>query len=166
MFSVWLQGQMSDLVILKKNPHLIADFVANPKIVPHAFSEIRVKYWAKQFFTVKEEFKREFTNQLTSDEIQSIEKIYILRNMIAHAHVSIGRNYMLYRPQGGHQKEATLIKVLKPRKVDDKADPPTFKLEFWKSDIFQSISNLIVHFDQVCLERLSKSLGVPHGRIR
>ena len=34
IFTVWLQGQMSDLVILKKNPELIADFVSDPTRVP------------------------------------------------------------------------------------------------------------------------------------
>lgn len=29
--------------------------------------------------------------------------------MIAHAHVSVGRNYMLYRPFGGPQREQKLI---------------------------------------------------------
>jgi len=37
MHSVWLQGQMSDLIILKKNPEYIEDFVNNP-------SGIRPKY--------------------------------------------------------------------------------------------------------------------------
>ncbi|HDG1683980.1 TPA: hypothetical protein PFE14_004485, partial [Kluyvera ascorbata] len=30
MFTAWIQGQMADLVILKKNPHLIEGFVSSP----------------------------------------------------------------------------------------------------------------------------------------
>ncbi|MGZ8252622.1 MAG: hypothetical protein ACXW1P_08945, partial [Methylophilaceae bacterium] len=135
MFSVWLQGQMSDLVIFKKNPQLISDFVANPNRVPNAFHEIRVKYWEKQFASVKEEFKSEFKDDLTVEEKQDIEEIFHIRNMIAHAHVSMGRNYMLLRPHGGPQKEKYLIETMKPQPVDDQANPMIFKLEFWKGDV-------------------------------
>ncbi len=166
MFSVWLQGQMSDLVIFRKNPQLIDDFVANPKIIPNAFNEIRIKYWEKQFANVKDEFKLIFKDDLTEQDKQDLEEIYNIRNMIAHAHVSIGRNYMLFRPSGGLKKEKYLLDVMKPQPVNDQANPIIFKLEFWRGDVFKRISNLMERFDQICLKRLSTSLGVPHGRIR
>ncbi len=108
----------------------------------------------------------EFKDDLTLEEKQDIEEIYNIRNMIAHAHVSIGRNYMLFRPHGGSKKENYLIDVMKPQPVDDQANPMIFKLEFWRSDIFKTVSDLMERFDQTCLKRLATSLGVPHDRIR
>jgi hypothetical protein len=113
--------------------------VTSPEIIPNAFNEIRIKYWEKQFFNVKEEFKLAFKDDLTQQDKQDLEEIYNIRNMIAHAHISIGRNYMLFRPNGGPQKEKYLIDVMKPQPVIDQANPIIFKLEFWRSDVFKTL---------------------------
>jgi hypothetical protein len=165
MFSVWLQGQMSDLVILKKNTRLIPDFVANPARVPSAFSIIRMTYWEKQFGDVKQEFVTEFGGQLLGDELQDIEQIFHLRNMIAHSHVSFGREYMLYRPSS-EKKERAVISSLGLKAVNEQSNPLVIKLQFSRDDSFQKISDQIERIDRVCLSRLAASLGIPHGRIR
>lgn len=166
VFTVWLQGQMSDLIIFKRNPHLIADFVSSPKKLPKAFFELRVGYWEKQFGSVKEEFAKLFDGDLSAEEKQDLEELYHLRNMIGHAHVSMGRDYMLYRPSGGAKKEDALINALRTPLRDDQANPLMFKLEFWRHENFKRVSDKIENFDQVCLRRLAEFLGVPHGRIR
>lgn len=166
MFTAWLQCQMSDLIILKKNPTLIPAFVANPEKVPNDFHKIRVTYWEKYFGTVKNEFQEVFSDLLTDSEKQSVEGIYHLRNMIAHAHVSVGRDFMLYRPSGGAKREQKLIADLNIQPIDDQADPLVLKIEMWRNDEFTNASSLIEHFDQVTLKKIADNLGVPHGRIR
>ena len=86
--------------------------------------------------------------------------------MIAHAHVSIGRNYMLFRPHGGTAREGKLIDALEISTFEGQSDPMMVKLEFWKSDVFASFSDLMERTDQVCLKRIAEYLNVPHGRIR
>ena len=166
MFTTWLQGQMSDLIILKKNPNLIQDFVANPERVPREFHQIRVTYWEKQFGPVKNEFKEVFSDLLTDDEKKDVEEIYHLRNMIAHAHVSVGRDYMLYRPYGGSQREQRLIDDLGLQPIDDQSDPMILKIELWREDKFSNASGLIERVEQVILKKIADNLGIPHGRIR
>lgn len=166
MFTAWLQGQMADLTILSKNKHLIPSFIENPKRVPSDFHKIRVEYWEKQFGTVKSEFKGEFSNLLTEAESKDIEEVYHLRNMIAHAHVSVGRDYMLYRPFGGIQREKKLMADLNLKPIEDQSDPMMLKLEFWQKKVFANASNLIERLDQVCMKKIAEHLGVPHGRIR
>jgi hypothetical protein len=166
MFTTWLQSQMSDLIIFRKNPDLIPDFVANPQKVPMAFHHIRVTYWEKQFGPVKSEFMNVFSEKLTENEKNDVEEIYHLRNMIAHAHVSVGRDYMLYRPSGGSRREQKLIADLNLQPIDDQADPMVLKIELWRKDRFANASKLIERFDQVTLKKISEDLGVPHGRIR
>jgi hypothetical protein len=165
MFSVWLQGQMSDLVILKKNPAVIGDFVANPARVPGTFHQLRVKYWEKQFGEVKNEFLEVFNDELSEHEVKDIEEIYLIRNMIGHAHVSMGRDYMLYRP-AGTRKEQAVLETLKPKPVNDQSNPTILKLELWRDELFKNLSNQIERLDQACFSRLATMLGVPHGRIR
>lgn len=86
--------------------------------------------------------------------------------MIAHGHVSIGRDYMLYRPFGGERREQKLIEDLKLKPIDDQSDPMIFKIELWRDDRFQNASNLIERIEQVTFKKVAESIGVPHGRIR
>jgi len=165
IFTVWLQGQMSDLVILKTNPHLIADFVSDPTKVPPIFSKLRVSYWERQFGDVKRELVEAFSDQLTEQDLIDIDQIYHVRNMIAHAHVSVGRDYMLYRP-GNTRREQQVLATFNPQPVADQADPVMIKLSFWRPEVFKSMSDQIERLDQGCFARLAESLGVPHGRIR
>lgn len=73
IFTVWLQGQMADLVILKKNPDLIADFVLDPTRVPPTFSKLRAGYWERQFGDVKGELVEVFSDQLTEQDLIDID---------------------------------------------------------------------------------------------
>ncbi len=166
MFTAWLQGQMSDLVIFKQNPNLIPGFVENPSRVPNDFHRIRVSYLEKQFSPIKNEFKETFSDILTEGEKKDIEEVYHLRNMIAHAHVSIGRDYMLYRPFGGERREQKLIDDLQLQPIDDQSDPMILKIELWREDRFKNASDLIKRIEQVTLKKVADSIGVPHSRIR
>jgi len=165
IYSIWLQGQMSDLVILKKNPELVVDFVADPAKIPAAYHELRVSYWERQFGDVKKEFLEVFADQLTELELKEIDEIYHVRNMIGHAHVSGGRDYMLYRPSSS-RKEKEVLAALNIKSILDQADPVLIKLPFGQPEVFKSLSDKIEHLDQVCFARLAASLRVPHGRIR
>jgi hypothetical protein len=165
MFSVWLQSQMVDLIIFRKNPNLIGDFVANPDRVPREFHQLRAKYWEKNFSQIKTEFLSAYASKLNGKEVDDIEHVYHLRNMIGHAHVSIARNYMLFRP-GGEKRERAVVDAFKPKPVSDRSDPLMFKLEFWKPDKFKAFSDLMERVDQQCFGRIAADLGVPHGRIR
>lgn len=165
MFSVWLQSQMVDLIIFGKNPEFVSNFVANPKHIPGDVHQLRTKYWERDFGQIKTEFLRVFSNKLSSTEIEDVEHVYHLRNMIGHAHVSIGRDYMLFRPGGAHREKAVLD-ALKPNPIKDQSNPVMLKLEFWRPDTFKAFSDLMERIDQRCFARLAADLGVPHGRIR
>lgn len=145
---------------------MITDFVNNPNRVPPEFHRIRVSYWEKQFGSVKNEFKGSFSDAFTDEEKRDIEELYHLRNMIAHAHVSVGRDYMLYRPFGGVRREQKLIDDLQLKHVDDQSDPMVLKIELWREDRFKYANDLIERFEQVTLRKVADSIGVPHSRIR
>lgn len=165
VFSVWLQGQMSDLIIFNNHPELIADFVASPEKVPVAFGKIRFSYWEKQFGEVKAEFVEAFASDISPQESEELEEIFHVRNMIGHAHVSLGRDYMLYRP-AGERKEKAVIAALKLKPIEDQSDPMMVLLQFWRPEVFNDISDKIGRLDQICFARLAAKIGVPHGRIR
>ena len=166
MFTAWLQSQMSDLIIFKNNPNLIFEFINNPARVPPDFHSIRVSYWEKQFGQVKNEFKVSFSDILLDKEKKDIDELYHLRNMIAHAHISVGRDYMLYRPFGGESREQKLIDELQLKPIEDQSDPMLLKIEFWREDRFKHANDLIKRLEQVTLKNVADSIGVPHNRIR
>lgn len=166
MCTVWLQSQMSDLLIMRKNPHLVAPFVDNPERVPSEMATIRTKYWERYFGSVKEEFVSTFKSDLFEDELKDLEVLFHTRNMIAHAHVSVERKYMLYRPAGGPKKEKALIEALSLQPVENQAKPLQVLLEYWKDEQYLSVFARIKRLDEVCFERICTLMSVPHGRIR
>lgn len=161
--TVWLQGQMSDLVILKTHPHLVRDFVSAVR-VPDAFHAIRVRYWEKDFSQVKRELFDVFRAELAESEKRDIEQIFQLRNAIAHAHISAGRPYMLFRPSS-NSRERSMIEAFNTAQREEFARPTLFKLQFTE-ELFQRVSDQIGRIDQVCFARLSDVVGVQHSRIR
>jgi len=166
MYSVWIQSQMTDLIILKKHPEFIDEFVGNPLVIPRLMHKARVNYWEKQFHTVKEEFKQVFSGMLQEDEIIDLECVYHIRNAIAHSHVSLGRDYMLFRPGRGANQEQEIKKVFGLAPKVDQSHPMILKLTFYDENRYLYNFNQIKRLDEICFERLSKSIGIPHSRIR
>ena len=162
MYSLWVQSQMSDLIILHSKPELIEGFVSNPSKIPKAMHQIRVKYWEKQFYSVKKEFIKLFADELSKQEINNLNVIYYLRNAIAHSHVSFGRDYFLYRPH----KEDAVKKGLHLKKVKDQSDPMLVKLDFTDDQSYFRYFNIFKSFDEGVLNRIANKVGIPHSRIR
>ena len=166
MHSVWLQGQMSDLIILKKHPEFIEDFVNNPSRIPKLMLQQRLKYWEKQFHAVKDEFKQVFSDMLREEELNDLECVYHIRNAIAHSHISFGRDYMLFRPARGFRQEQEIRETFGLTPIEDESDPMVLKLAFYDDDRYLHNLNTIKRLDEVCFKRLSNSVGIPHSRIR
>jgi hypothetical protein len=166
IYSIWLQGQMSDLIILKKNPRFIDDFLNNPSRIPKEMHQQRVKYWEKQFHTVKKEFKQVVSNMLREDELNDLESVYHIRNAIAHSHISLGRDYMLFRPARGARQEQEIKKIFGLTPIEDQSAPMVLKLTFYDDERYLHEFNRLKRLDEVCFKRISNNIGIPHSRIR
>lgn len=126
----------------------------------------RVKYWEKQFYSVKEEFKEVFSGLLSEAEITDLESVYHIRNAIAHAHVSLGRDYLLFRPARGERQEEEIKKMLALTPVEDPSDPMMLKLSFYNDEKYLYNFSQLKRLDEFCFSRLAKHIGIPHSRIR
>ena len=80
--------------------------------------------------------------------------------MIAHAHVSLGRKYMLYRPGGGEKKEQALIEALHIQPVEGQAAIHA-QARVLEGRSYLSVFGRIKCLDEVCFERLCQSIAVP-----
>jgi len=108
MYSIWIQNQLSDLIILKRNKEIIEDFNTK-KLIPEILRQERFIFWEKDFKEIKEIFEKEFLDYLTPQASADLNTIYYFRNGIAHSTVSVGRKYLLYKPKteknfGKHKK--------------------------------------------------------------
>ena len=166
IYCIWIQGQMSDFLILKKYPELKLEFIDNPDTVPYKFHDKRIFYWKKGFGDIKKEFEQEFKDLLGDSDISDLEYISFIRNAIAHSHVSIARDYFLYRPNWKPDKEKEMMNLFNITPVVDESNPRIFKVEFWEDQCYLDMFNKIKRLDEQCFKIISKSMNVPHSRVR
>jgi len=166
IYTLWLQSQMTDLIILKKHSGIVSDFISNPSQVPQVMSNERVKYWEKQFSEVKREFETIFSDMLSDDNRKDLAAILYLRNAIGHSQVSLGRDYFLYRPKGGECREQDIKEAFGLTPIPNQADPMMIKMSFFDDEKYYFAFNRIKRIDAKCLKDIAEGLGIPHSRIR
>lgn len=165
MNTTWIQNQMVYLIVLKKNQHLIEAFVRTPQTLPAEFSKIRNNYWKKMFGDIKKEFLKEFEKHLSDEDVNFIEKIHKVRNMLAHAQVSVGRDYMFYCPADDKSTE-DFIRVMDIIPGEDSFIPYLFKIDYNNEGVFQRTSYYIEKVGMEIMGRLADLLNIPHYQIR
>ncbi len=163
MHSLWVQGQMVDLLILNSHPEIVDDFIKNAERVPAAMSAARSVYWTKDFDPIKNEFVETFN--IDAPYKEDLDAILVLRNAIAHAHVSMGRQYFLYRPRG-EKKEQMMISALKLDRKPDESNPLTLKLAFDDDTYYLELFACFQRLDADCFATIANQVGIPHSRIR
>ena len=166
IYSIWLQSQMGDLIILQKNPDIIDDFISTIEVVPQRMSIERESYWKKQFGDIKREFVALFRSVLLDEDIKDLDAIYNIRNAIAHSHISLGRDYFLYRPARGEEQEANIIESLDIPPREGAADPIILKLSFHNDEQYLKDFNRIKRLDETCFKRVAEHIHIPHSRVR
>ncbi len=164
--TVWIQSQLSDLIILKKNPHLVEEFVANPAQIPTVMGQQRIILWQKMFAKIVEEFENLFKNEISAQCSKDLQTIMHLRNAIAHAHVSLGRPYLLYRPDSQPKLDQIVsdLQVIVPS--NDVHDPIVLKLNFSDEKIYNQNFDAITRLDQQHLRSIAELIGISHSRVR
>lgn len=165
MNTTWIQNQMVYLLILNNNRDLITEFVSTPKILPARFVALRNQYWEKMFSEVKKEFVRSFREHLSDEDINYIDRIHMLRNMLAHAQVSMGKKHMLYRPSS-EAAEKKFIEIMDITPDEDSARPYLIVIDFNNQGIFERTNFYIEKVGIGIMERMAGILEVPHYQVR
>ena len=164
MYSIWLQGQMCDLIILRKNPDIIPQFIENPAQIPKLMVTERAKYWQKGLHLIKQKFIKEFG--ISDQHKNDLDAICHIRNAIAHSHVSMARSYFIYRPVGGEDKEKEIISTLGISSIRNQSDPTMFTLRFGNNVDYMECFNRIKRLDEECFNVVAEYVGIPQSRIR
>lgn len=157
---------MSDLIILFKNKSIIQNFNDNPEQLPNIMVNERVVYWKKYFSSVKKDFENHFSSNLTKDEIDDLNRVLLLRNAIAHSHVSVGRDSLFYIPNGGSKNEQEIESSFGVNVPTNVSNPKIYKLNFKKDADYNNEFAVIQRIDSVCLKKISSVVGIQHSRVR
>jgi len=166
IFCIWIEKRLVDLIVLKKHPRLIKKLNESSatKNLPRTFVTERAKLWQKDFAEIKDIFIALFDPP--NDWKNNLEGIYDWRNLIGHSHISLYRNYLLYRPSGKRKKINRLIKkhiVIRP---PDAAKPFLMTLKLGDDNKYESVLKVIEEFDQKYLKYVAESMGVNYEKIR
>jgi hypothetical protein len=164
VYSLWICGQMADLLIFKDRPDLVEPFLESPGKMPDEFVRLRLEAWQDDFTPTKAKFIEAFSDVLTQQDLADLDFLNSLRNAIAHSHVSIGRDYFLYRPRT--QSERQVIEGLALESRDDAMQPAVVKIAFYDDGYYFDCFAHITRLDQECFARVATAVGVKHSRIR
>ena len=165
LLTIWIQGQMGDLLTFASLPHLVEPFTANASEIPKRFVDERFRRQAHSFTQVRNQFVEAFGELLLPPDIADLDYLAFVRNAVAHSHISLAREYFLYRPTGGERREAELLRASQLQPAADSAEPRVFKLTFDQKR-YESDLDRIARLDERCLARVAQHVGVEHSRIR
>jgi len=158
----WIQGRLVDFIIFKKHPRALSYF-RNKNRSPTLGKERR-RYWQKNFAKIREEFAEQFPN-LPSNWHHLLNDLNNKRDMIAHGHLSLYREYILYQPALNRHDIQDKLKGIR-QTVNGRISKMTcFRLRFDDKNYKEMLGG-ILEFDQKLFPALAKKMKIDYERIR
>lgn len=158
----WIQGRLVDFIIFKKHPRALAHFIKNNS--SPTLGKERRKYWQKSFAAIKKEFVQLFPS-LPSNWLPLLDDLNNKRDMIAHGHLSLYREYILYQPDMSRGDIKNKLKGIR-RAVDGKISKMTcFRLRF-DDENYDNMTKGIIEFDEKLFPTLAKEMNFNYEKIR
>lgn len=164
--TIWVQSQMASLIILNRNPKLIDAFNKDPKELPDTIAAQRMEWTKKSLGNVMGEFEKDFAKHINDQFDKDLKTVLHLRNAIAHSHVSLGRSFMLYRPDSDTRLAKIEAEMKVIRRDGELANPPVLKLDFSNDKIYSHNFEAIKRLDEQHLRSIADCIGVPHRHVR
>jgi hypothetical protein len=158
----WIQGRLVDFIIFKNHPGALKYFIKHNS--SPTLGRERRKYWQKSFSVIRKEFAQLFPN-LPSNWLPLLDDLNHKRDMIAHGHLSLYTEYILYQPDMNRRDIKGKLKSIR-RAIDGKISKKTFfKLKFDDQN-YKAMVDGVLEFDEKLFPALSKEMGFNYERIR
>ena len=99
MLTIWLQSIMTSAITTK-----ITGRSPRVKVLSKEYRETRHDLMKKELAWVWNKFVREFPGEISTQERLTADMIILIRNQLAHCHISSGSEFALFLPKLSSQK--------------------------------------------------------------
>lgn len=158
----WIQGRLVDFIIFKKHPKAL-DHFRRGNTSP-TLGKNRKIYWQKTFPAIRKEFKKLFPN-LPTNWHPLLEDLNNKRDMIAHGHLSLYREYILYQPDLERHDIKSKLKSIRKSLIGKKTKGNFFRLRFDDKN-YQKMLDGILEFDEKLFPALAREMAFNYEYIR
>ena len=167
MSTVWMQSQMTDLLILKKHPNIRAEFLNSDALnpIPKVMARERAEYTTKSLENLTEEFAEFFHDLLLERCIHDLKENLLIRNAIAHAQLNTGRasgDYLLHYPRSSRKMDE-FITTFELKSPEELSNPPMLVLEF-DDQRFGAHWDRCVRISE-SFRAIAESMDIPYEKI-
>ena len=164
MLTVWLQSIMASAIAMKDVESTTVGSITTPD---DKYFERRNSLMKKEMSFVWERFKREFLEQTTEDVELAAEMIILIRNQLAHCHISSGREFALFLPKQSSQ--GLLNKLKRAGWIEEPAqgisNPEMLVLREGDRKWFDTNAAMILKFTENTILRATQSYGISDALI-
>lgn len=162
MYCVWMQGVMIYLLVLSRSHELRKQFIACPTILSDAFVEQRTEWLRKSFRKILSEFRKDFDHLISTEETTQLCLLMEFRDMLAHCHISLGRNYILWGPRDSFENRIKAFGL----KLDPEQKHQLLLLDCANDTVYLKCFSIIKQLDEGLMNRIAEQLGINYKTIR
>ena len=99
MLTIWLQSILTTAITTK-----VTGGSQRDRVLSEQYRRKRNDLMKRTLTHVWNEFVREFPGGISTEESRTADMILLLRNQLAHCHISSGNEFALFLPAAGSQK--------------------------------------------------------------
>ena len=160
---VWQQSIMASAIAMKNAGSTRTGSIINPD---REYFERRNSLMEESMSSVWNSFRREFPASFTSDEELAADFMILLRNQLAHCHISTGREFALYLPTRSSQKLiARLTGAGWIAPVPNVSNPEMLILREGDKRWFVQNHAMITNFSENTILRATRAYGIDDAAI-
>ena len=157
MMTGWIQSAMVSAIAARKNPDSRSREYLNRR--NELIGKSLPKTWA--------EFKKTFpTDDISEGEEHQVKIMYVIRNLLAHVHISTGRGFGLLKPKAGKGSTEEAVKELVEAVwIEEPADSSGF-LILRENDVswYEKNIEMITQFAETTITRMARKHGVGQNQ--
>lgn len=162
MLTIWLQSIMTAAITTKVTGGSPSDRVLSEK-----YRKRRNDLMKNGLGRVWKEFVREFPGGISHDEHLTADMIILLRNQLAHCHISSRNAFALFIPTPSSQK--LLDKLERAGRIEtpdhDASNPKTTIMREGDGEWLASNTKMIIEFSENTILRLTRAHGIDDSEV-
>lgn len=161
MLTIWLESIMVSAIATK-----VTGTSRRAKVLAKEYKETRHDLMKKGLAGVWREFVHEFPGEISTEEDLMADMIILIRNQLAHCHISGGHEFALFIPTSSQKRLDRLKSAGWVRKPDDAAsNPEALIIREGDREWFDRNTAMIFGFAENTILRLTRAYGIDDSEI-